>query len=326
MKKIASILLFLIAFGCSSPDSKKSAAEKELAKARKELKVLQKKIAQLETQLENKEEEPAGVRVKTEVIALQPFSHYITVNGEVKADQNIAVSPETGGNIISIEVKEGQKVTKGQVLGRLNTKTIENGIAEIETNLQLAETLYERQLRLWEQNIGSEVDLLTAKTNRDALKAKLDASRAQLEMAIITSPIDGVVDDIYQKIGEPAGPGIPFARVVNLSKLYIYGDVSEAYLMHIQRGDALSINFPAINHTIEGVINQKSNIINPDNRTFRIRVNINNPDGTIKPNLLAEMKIRDYFVPEAIVVPSLAVIKDFKGEYLFVAEKEIRIM
>ena len=209
-----------------------------------------------------------------------------------------------------------------EVMGSvLNTKTIENSIAEIETNLQLAETLYERQMKLWEQNIGSEVDLLTAKTNRDALKAKLDAANSQLEMAIITSPIDGIVDDIYQKVGEMAGPGIPFARVVNISKLYIYGDVSEAYLMHIKKGDAITIYFPAIDHTIKGRINQKSNIINPQNRTFRIRVNIDNPNGNIKPNLIAEMKIRDYYVPETIVVPSLTVIKDFKGEYLFVAER-----
>ncbi len=319
MKKILSILLIAVLFSCSSNDKK--AKEEQLNEYKQELTRLKKEITKLEKELA--EESGSNiVRVVTEPVKLTRFRHYVDVAGTVKADKNIIVSPETGGNIISIKVKEGENVKKGQILGKLNTEMLERTMKEVQINYNLAVTTYNRRKNLWDQNIGSEMEYLQAKSKKEALEQKLESLKAQMDMALIKSPINGVVDDIMQKVGEMAGPQVPFARIVNIDKLYLIADVSEMYLTKINQGDEVEIDFPVINKKVNKKVYRVSPVIDPSSRTFRVRVNLDNKDKMIKPNMMAVLKLLIYSNDNSIVVPSILVKKDFTGEFIFIAEKE----
>jgi len=321
MKRILSIILIAVLASCSATSDKK-AKEQELAEYKQQLSALKKKISKLEKELA--EESGANVvNVYVDPVKISGFRHYVDVSGNVNADKNVIVSPETGGNIVSINVKEGDKVRKGQILGRLNTEMIERTIKEVQINYNLAVTTYNRRKNLWDQQIGSEMEYLQAKSQKESLEQKLESLKAQLDMALIKSPIDGVVDEIIQKVGEMAGPQIPFARVVNLENLYINADVSEMYLPQIHKGEEVDVSFPVINKKMRKKIYRVSNVIDPSSRTFRVRVNLmNNDDGQIKPNMMAVLKLLIYSNDSAIVVPSILIKKDFTGEFLFIAEQQ----
>lgn len=316
--------LVIAGVGCSAdlPANEREIKKQQLETLKKQLAEIKSKIDELEAELGN--EEKLDNRVNVEVLRLNPtrFEQFIEVTGNVATDQNIIVSPETAGVIESISVKEGQVVSRGQVLGRLNTDIIEQSIDEVKVNLQLARTLYQRRKNLWDQNIGSEVEFLQAESNMKALEKRLQGLEAQLEMAVIKAPINGVVDELIQRQGEMAGPAIPFARIVNLSDVYITADVSEQYLGKIHQGDTVLVSFPVLGINTTEAIYRTSSVIDPDSRTFSLRVNLTNQNQKLQPNLMGELKIRVAEITKALVVPSLFVKKDFKGEFLFVAEND----
>lgn len=319
MTRILSLILIitLAACGATNTDSKK-AKEKQLVEYRDQRSELDKKIKKLEMELVgDKEVEITNVIV--EQVVTDEFVHMVEVTGNVEAEEDVDIAPESSGNIISIDVVEGQWVKKGTVLGRLNTEAIEHNIEDLKIQYDLAKTIYEKQKNLWDQNIGSEVEYLQAKSNKESMERKIEAMTAQLRFSVITSPVSGVVDRIYQDVGEMAGPQKAFAKVVNISKVRVYADVSERYLNSVNAGDEVEIEFPAIAKKVKARIYRKSNIINPDNRTFRMRINLSNNDGAIKPNLVSIIHFRDYYNPEAIVVPSILIKNDFNGKYLYVA-------
>ncbi len=323
MKLIGYILIVLFFASCAatSTDENVTEKEKQLKEYKQQLHELKKKVVELEEELnDGKEEEVVGVKVKE--LAARTFEHFIEVTGTVEADLDIMVSPEAGGNIVSIDVTEGQWVKKGQVLGRLNTDAIQRGIEELEIGLELAATTFNRQQKLWDQKIGSEIEYLQAKSNKETLDRKLDGLKAQLDMAIIKSPVDGVVDVIYQKKGEISGPQTPFARVMNINNVKVYGEVSEIYLNSVKKNDVVQVQFPAINLVKEAPVFRTGNVIDPNNRTFKVRVNLSNRDQQIKPNLVSVVKIRDFVAEDAIVIPALLIKDDFRGSYTFVAEKK----
>jgi RND family efflux transporter MFP subunit len=319
MRKIIIASIIPLLFACSAKELDKS---EQLKQYKSELTKLKKKISKLEKTLKKEAGEEESINVVASTVKASNFEHFVQVTGNVEADKNISLAPETSGNIISINVKEGQKVKKGDILGVLNTDQIQRSIDEIKTNLKLSTTLFERQKRLWDQKIGSEVEFLKAKTEMEALEKKLAATKAQKELAIIKAPFSGIVDEIFLKKGESARPSTPFAQLVNIDKVYIEGDVSENLLNYIKAGEMAKINFPAINHNTEATIYRTSNVIDPANRSFKIRINLNNPNHIIKPNLVSVMKIKDYEIEEAIVVPSIIIKKDFEGNYLYTAVKE----
>ncbi|WP_255297383.1 efflux RND transporter periplasmic adaptor subunit [Anaerophaga thermohalophila] len=320
---VLPVALIVVVTGCGAdvPADEQEIKKEKLEAYRQQLNELKAKIAELEADLGNTE---VANRVNVDVVELQPtrFEQFIEVAGNVSTDRNIIVSPETAGVIQNIFIKEGENVRKGQILGRLNTESIEQSIEEVKVNLQMARTLYERRKNLWEQSIGSEVDFLQAESNMKALEKRLQGLEAQLEMAVIKAPIDGVVDDLIQKQGEMAGPAIPFARIVNLEDIYITADVSEQYLGKIHPGDSVSIYFPVSGTQKVATVYRTSSVIDPDSRTFSVRVNLSNPGKALQPNLLGELKMRVALVPDALVVPSLIVKKDFKGEFIFVVDDE----
>lgn len=317
---VVMVMAFVLASCAGTPDNSVEAKRKQLTDYKKQRQDLETKIAELEKELDANSEVKY---VNVKALALEPrlFEHFVEVTGKVEADQEVNVSPEGSGKIIDILVREGQHVQKGTVLANLNTDMLDQSIAEAKIGLELAQTTFDRQKNLWDQKIGSELQFLQAKSNKESMERRLESLQAQKEMAVIKSPVDGVVDVIFQKKGEIASPQFPFAKVVNISRIKIYGDVAESYLTKVKKENPVSVSFPAISKNAEAPISQIGNYIDPNNRTFRIRLDLNNPDGMIKPNMIAILKIRDYVSEAAFVVPSLLIKSDFRGKYTYVVDE-----
>ncbi|ASB48993.1 efflux RND transporter periplasmic adaptor subunit [Alkalitalea saponilacus] len=317
---VVSIILVLHGCGARVADEEQD-KRNQLAEYRAQVDELRQKIAQLEYELDNNSDR-SRVNVGLNELSETVFEHFIEVMGRVQSDRNLIVRPEAAGNIVDILVKEGDYVRKGDIMARLNTDALDRSIQEMEVNLDLANTMYERQAKLWNQNIGSEVQYLQAKSNKESLERRLEGLQAQRAMAVVTSPVNGVVDEVIQKQGEMAGPSVPFARVVNVEQLYVTADVAERHLTSVRSGDSVSVRFPVLGTTRTETINRTSSVIDPDSRTFRIRVEMDNPGNRIKPNLMAVLQLRTYRNSEALVVPSILIKQDFTGQFLFIAEEE----
>ncbi len=333
MKKILITLLVSLAlFSCSSKKEHKPADKirKEINKYKSEIKTLEKKIAGLEKQLDTVGgEQTAGNAVAVKVLKIknQPFRHYFTATGSVEAKNEAYISPQTNGQITHIYVEEGDVVKKGQLLAKLNTEIIEKNIDEVKINLELAKTLYKKQKELWNKKIGSELQYLQAKNKYFSLQSRLQTLQSQYAFSFIKSPLDGVVDKVYQKVGEMGTPGLRLIHVVSLSPLVLKAKVSERYLPDIKVGDSVLVTFPTFkNMQIKAVINRIGYVINSANRTFDVEINIDNSDHTIKPNMMAVLSLRDYETNAAIVVPSYLLREDIKGRYIYIAVREAGVL
>ncbi len=323
MKRISVLIAAVLFLGAcnSTPMSDEESKRRELQEYKQQVNELQEKIEVLEAELEGVNEEDA-VNVSVTELNSQLFEHFIEVTGKVEADLDVNVSPESAGIIDEIRITEGQQVSAGQVLGKLNTDALERSLEELKIQLEMAQTNFKRQQNLWDQNIGSEMQFLEAKTNMESLEKKVESLTAQIRMSEIRSPVTGVVDILYQKEGEMGSPQIPFAKVLNINKIRIYADVSESYIGTIDRGDTVNIRFPALNLALKSPITRVGSTIDPNNRTFRVRIDINNPGNKIKPNLMSVVQFRDYVAKETIVVPTILIKEDFSGKYTFIVEGE----
>ena len=224
-------------------------------------------------------------------------------------------------------VKEGDNVAAGTVLAKLNTSIILSNIEELENQIALAQTVYDRQARLWENKIGSEIQYLQAQNNLNALKKKRETAYAQLDMSVIKAPFSGVVDRLHQKTGELAAPGQPILTMVNMREMKVKADVSENYVQAVRPNANVDIEFPSFGMTTSAPIRSVSNIINPANRSFQVEVRVPNSTGVLKPNGIATLKIKDFEADSAYVVPAISIGKDAKGDFLYVvseAEGELK--
>ncbi|MFA5300403.1 MAG: efflux RND transporter periplasmic adaptor subunit [Lutibacter sp.] len=245
------------------------------------------------------------------------FKHFLEIQGVAKANKNIEISPELGGTVTAILVKEGQKVQAGQLLIQLDDASIRNSIHELNTQLSLAKTTFERQKRLWEQKIGSEMQYLQLKTQKESLEDNLSSLRTQAKKMKIIAPFSGTVDEIFPRLGELTSPQMPAVRLLNLDNVYVEAEVTETYLPIIKAGTETIVHFTSINKEINSKISQVGNYINPANRSFKIRINLDNKDQGIKPNLLADIKIMD-FETTGIIIPATLVQQDQNGNnYVF---------
>ncbi len=296
-----------------------------ISEYRKEISDLNRKITLLEQELSDMGEQVdsrAGVRVTLKEISPGPFVHYFRINGAVEAVQEAIISPEINGQLKSIIVDKGQRVVPDQVVARLNTSVIENNIEEMKTNIKLAQTIYERQKSLWDQQIGSEIQYLEARNTYESLQARLRSLESQLDMAILRAPFRGVVDEIFIKEGELAMPGAAVMQIINLDRLYVNADVSETYLPKIDPGDKVILRFPAWPDYEERVpVHRMGNVINPENRTFRMQLMIDNPGERFKPNMVASFNIRSFSAEDVIVIPSILIKQDIQGHYVYVARQ-----
>ena len=249
----------------------------------------------------------------------EKFLHFIQVNGKVEAEQDAVISPEINGQIRTIHVKEGNRVRKGQLLVSLNTSITESNIAEVKTNLGLATKLYEKQKELWAQNIGSEIQYLEAKNAKESAENRLKTLEAQLEMARIKAPFEGVVEEIYSKKGELASPGFQLLHMVNLNDLKIEAAVSEIYISSLKAGDMVQLEFPSFpDLLIEAPITRLGNVIHPQSRTFKVELKLKNPENKLKPNIFTRVKLNDYVSENALVIPAIIIKRDMKGSYIYV--------
>lgn len=257
-------------------------------------------------------------------IDVKTFNHFVDVQGAVETGGNALVFPEAPGTIVSIMVKEGSRVNKGDVILKIDADVVLSTLNEVETQLELAKQIYEKQERLWKEKIGSEVQYLQAKTNKESLEQKLKTVKQQANMYVVKSPITGVVDEVLPKVGESANPGMPVARVINYNETYIKADVSENYVSVLKEGTLVNINFPTIKKSFESKLSRVSDFINPTNRSFKIYIDLSNVKADLKPNLLADISIRDYSQDSAVVIPSSIIQQDRSGDnYVYViAEKQ----
>ena len=250
------------------------------------------------------------------------FQHFIEVQGTVEAEQSVELYPESSGSITNIFVEEGQSVYKGQTLIQIDNSILKTNMAELQTQLELASTTYERQKRLWDQNIGSEIQFLQSKAKKEGLENSIESLKAQAKKLKISAPFSGTVDEVFSKIGGLATPMTPAIRLVNLKQVHVESEVTETYLKHIQKGTEVELFFPTIGKNISTKVSQVGNYINPNNRSFKIRIKVNNPNSELKANLLADLKIND-FKQNGIVIPTKLIQKDRMGDsFVYTLKKE----
>ena len=252
-------------------------------------------------------------------IEAQEFVHAFSVQGNVETDRNATVMPEFSGLIEKLEVREGDRVKSGQILARINSDVLRRSEAELRTQLTLAADLYDRQERLWKQGLGSEVQYLQAKTQKEVLERSLETLQEQMAKAVVRAPFSGVVDRIFVKEGEMAAPGMPFARVIDLRDLFVRADLSDHYIPHVQRGTPATVIVSGID-TVRTRVDRVGSFIQPSNRTIEITLPL--PAGSkFLPNMFASVRIEDVRVKEAVVLPSSRIQQDMEGrDYVFVAK------
>ncbi|MCW3461987.1 efflux RND transporter periplasmic adaptor subunit [Chitinophaga nivalis] len=293
----------------------------KLQQLKKEKENIDKQITQLEKELGKNDSIVKMKDVTAATISDTLFEHYIDVQGSVDARENVNVSPRTAGTIIGIFVKEGQAVSKGQTLAQVDDQVQKATMAELRTQLELAVALYEKQKNLWSQKIGSEVQYLNAKNQKEGLERKMATLQDQMALSRIVSPISGTVDAVIAKIGDNAAPGVAAFRVVNANNLKITANVAEGYAGLIRTGDAVILAFPDINREIRGNISFASRTIDPLSRTIKIEVPLQ-PDNSLRPNMIARIKIIDYKASNAVVIP-VSVIQYTAGKPYVIVAKDV---
>ena len=321
------ILLTLSFVACGPAKDEVTLKKDELKEKRKALDQLKAEINVLEKEITKLD--PTFVSnninitlVTTKEVKSGSFQSFQEVQGTVESDNNVVLNAETNGIVRSITVSEGQFVGMGQLLVAQDSQVLMNSIAEVQKALELAEVRHKRQKNLWDQKIGTEFQYLETKNNMERLQKQLATLRSQANMANTTAPFSGYVDEIFIKRGENAGPGSQLLRLVSLSQVNVVAEVSEFYLTKVKRGDLVNIHFPSLDLEMEAPIALIGQTINPDNRTFRIEIKLNNPDNSIKPDLLATVKIKNEDKPESIVVPTNLIQNDNIGDFVFVVDKK----
>lgn len=317
----AALMLGLAACGGSTDK------EAQLAELKKERESLEEQIAALEADLK-----AGGKTVKTEkktvpvsvaTMAQDTFRHYLEVQGRVDFDQNVFVSPKVGGVLTSMRVSRGDRVSKGQTMATIDAQVLEQNMAELQTRLDLARIAFEKQQNLWDQKIGTEMQYLTAKSNKEALERSLATLQQQRDQFNVKAPISGVVDDVVPNAGEAVMPGMGIIRVVNTQGGKIVAEVSEAYQAKINEGDNAMVYFPDLGKEVEMTVDVVSRFIDPTSRAFTVELRFKNgSDLTLRPNMVAVVRILDYSKAGVVVLPVNLVQRDENKAYIYIAQKE----
>jgi RND family efflux transporter MFP subunit len=329
MKNIAYISLIAVGAmlgACGDGAGNKSDKQAQLEKLKKELNGLETKTIKLKEEiliLENELGKGDGANnskmVEIETVKPSNFSSYIVLEGVADADQSTVAMAKVPGTVTAVLVQPGASVRAGQILAKIDNSAINQGRAELENRLVFANTVFDKQKRLWESGIGTEIQYLTAKNQKEALEKSLATLDAQIDMYNIKSPIAGTIESVDLRIGQTAAPGIPAFRVVNMSNIKVTTEVAETYSKKIKTGDNVLIQFPSIQKTVESRVSFASKFIDPMNRTFKIEVRLGAIEN-LKPNMVAKIKITDYQSKNAISVPTNAIQRTENGEFVMVAE------
>ena len=334
MKKFYSIIalsLLLVACGSSENGSVSQTIEGgnlEAIRSMKatltsELNVIESDLAALEAAIANLDSSENLPLVTTFEVQPQVFNHYLDLQGNVKTRENVLLYPEMAGTLLTVKVAKGDRVSKGQLLAVIDNGGMSNQLSQLKTQAALAQTTFERQANLWKQKIGSEIQYLQAKAQAEAQANAVLQLEKVLAKAQITAPFSGVIDQVLKDPGTVVSPGngSEVFRLINLSNMYIDVDVPEGYLGAVTKGKKAGVYFPVLQDSVNAVVRETGNYINPNNRSFSAEIAINNPNGSIKPNLNARVHINDYTNENALLIPQSVISENAAGEqYAYVAE------
>ena len=325
-KQIFTLLIAAtLVVSCGQKDNNQTVDQLIAAKNNKELQArkatIQADLAKIEAALAtlNVRKEEALVSVAT--LKDTVFNHYLDIQGSVETKENILIQPEMPGTLVALNVKAGQRVSKGQLLARVDDGGSSQQVASLETQYQLAKTTFERQKNLWSQKIGSEIQYLQAQTQMLSLQRSVAQAKAMLSKTEIRAPFSGTIDEVFVERGQVVSAGPQgLMRIVNLNNMYVSTSIPESYIGKLKVGTQVDVFLTSLNKNYKGKVRQIGNFINPNNRSFGIEVSIPNPENLLRPNQVAKLKVIDYTVKNAIVVPSNVIQEDGKGnQFVFVA-------
>ena len=329
MKTNILIILGFLIISISACEKKDpiQAKKEELKSQKTKLQKIKTLITELEKEISAMDPDFAkknrkATLITTTKVEKKTFEHYIEVSGAVKSRKNVMISAENMGNINRILVNEGNEVKRGQLIMSMDIELYQRSLDQLKTEYTLAETMFEKQSNLWEQNIGTEVQYLQAKNRKESLENQIANIKTQISKSQIRAPFAGTIESVLVREGEMAQIGSPLVRIVNHQDMYIKADLSESHIGKFKKGDKVIINFPSLNQTIESSISSVGQIIDVQNRTFSIEALLPITKFTIKPNLLAIVKLKDFEKEEAVVIPAKLIQKDNKGEFVFITETE----
>ena len=325
MNKIYTLLLIIIISGCNS--SRNASIEsliesgdlEELKKRKKEyvdaMNTMKVELNEINNGISLLDENERLTLVSKYEIQQTIFNTYIEAQANLKTRKNILILPEFQGTLEKVFVSEGQKVKKGQLLAEINDSGLNEQYEQMVIQAEFAKENFERTQRLWDNNIGSEMQYLKSKTDYEASKKMVDQMKDRLSKTKIYAPFDGEIDEIIPNVGSNLIPGVSqILRIVNLDIIYAESFVSEKYISFIGEGTEAIVQIPLLNMDYRSSVNQTGNFINPSNRTFRIEVPVENFDNRIKQNLDAKIKINIYKKDDAIVIPLRIVREDALGK------------
>ena len=333
MKNSILLLCILLFIQCGSSDKQTTAEiiasndlaaiQKKKAEVVKNMNTLKQELESLNEvigQLDNEQKFLLVTSIETKVA---PYEHFVSFQGTLETDKNIVMYPEIPGLLKSIKVVEGQRVKKGDVLAIISDSGLVDQLQQLEIQLTLAKTTYERQNRLWEQKIGSEMQFLQAKTQYLSLEKSIAQMKDQVAKTTITAPFDGIVDHILADVGSSLAPGMtPVVRIINLDEMKVSAQIPEIHLNNIKKAAKVAVNIPVLNKTLPAEINAVGNFINPNNRSFRVEIGLENSIGDLKPNMTVLLNINDYKNEAAILVPSKNILEDQAGaKYVYTLER-----
>ncbi|NBC07821.1 MAG: efflux RND transporter periplasmic adaptor subunit [Bacteroidetes bacterium] len=322
------ILLALLLSACQPQENANAIPEKLedkralLKEKRTELSKLTEFVDKLEKAVA--EQDPTKVAENRPIVTTVPvertnFKHFVEIQAAVEADDYVDVTSEVAGRITKLTAEEGDDVRRGQLIAELDLDQLKKQMAELEKSLELANTVFERQKRLWDQNIGSEIQYLEAKNNKERLEKSVETLEYQMSKAKIYAPASGVVETVFLQTGELASPGMPIIQILNPRKLKAVADVPENYLRAIKKGDAVTVEFPALDQEQRARITLIGRTIDPANRTFKVEAALSKASSLIKPNLLAVMYIQDEQIDDVVTIPLEMVQQEVGGkDYVYV--------
>ncbi len=311
MNKIFYLFTILLLFSCENNETfdsiLKSNDIEKIKLARKTIVASQQdlnsKIEQLDNRIEELNENPQLPIVEVVSVTPSQFDHYIQVQGSVKSDQLISIFPEFSGVIKNIYVKSGDDVKKGQSLIKIDDGGLKEQLSQLEIKYELTKTTFERQKRLWEQKIGSEIQFLETKSMFEAQKQAINQLKKQIQKTLIQAPFSGTIDNVIVKLGEVVYPGRSnLMMLLNMDNLYVESNVPEKYISSIKTGNKAILEFPLIGKSVSSAVRQSGNYIHPINRTFKIEIDVKTNDFEVKPNLNSKVKINDYSNEKALMI------------------------
>ena len=322
MKKVVLIATSLLLIACGEKSTDDLIKDKNITELKNRKATIQSELEKIDAALLKGNKAPESEALVSVVTVKDTvFNHYLEMQGNVNTKENILVQPEFSGTLTALNVKAGQRVSKGQILGKVDDAGMSQQLASIENQYALAKTTFERQKNLWDKKIGSEIQFLQAQAQMISAQKSVAQMRAQVAKTVIRAPFSGTIDEVFVERGQVVAPSPQgLMRIVNLSNMYVSTTVPETYIGKLKVGTVVDVFLTSLGKTYKGKVRQVANFINPSNRSFGIEVSVPNPDNLLRPNQVAKLKIIDYTVNNAIIVPTNVVQEDGEhNKFVFIA-------